>query len=142
MRGIEELREGWFSASKLSHINSPTCTGTLLSKGSSDVVGSLGSLDLSITKREVMDCPLHCGEHGACNDDKSKCECQDGWYGPHCLSNLKDDDLESNEKCPNGCNGFGVCAPGGVCFCDKDHSGVDCSIKRCPGKYIDYKSLS
>lgn len=55
---------------------------------------------------------------------RASCRCNGGSYGWNCMS-----------ECPGGrltpCNGHGVCSEEGICTCDADYHGADCSAT-CP----------
>mmetsp|Transcript_93140 Transcript_93140/g.267984 ORF Transcript_93140/g.267984 Transcript_93140/m.267984 type:complete len:1359 (-) Transcript_93140:17-4093(-) len=89
-----------------------------------------GSLGENVCADAV--CPVDCGQHGLCQDNK--CVCQEGWQGPACRQ----------PKCINDCSGHGQCgfltassAP--ECTCEFGYALPDCSAKalysvlrRCP----------
>ncbi|KAG9335176.1 hypothetical protein JZ751_005524 [Albula glossodonta] len=65
-------------------------------------------------------CPGGCRNGGFCNE-RQVCECQDGFYGPHCEKAL------CSPRCLNG----GLCVSPGVCICPPGYYGVNCDKGKC-----------
>lgn len=73
---------------------------------------------------ESKECPQGCSEaHGVCDTSGGTCVCKDGWSGALC---------DVPPPCPNGCSGRGACVLG-LCVCEADAGGADCSQLTCPG---------
>jgi len=72
--------------------------------------------------RTCVECGFAEGR-GRCNENVAQgapvCECSVGWTGRHC----------EKRTCPNGCSFHGICH-NGICDCDGDWKGKDCSHRR------------
>jgi len=78
-----------------------------------------------------------CGgcQHGLCV--QGNCYCEQGWSGPHCMTNNPTIDIDDTQDSCGGCN-----APRGVCmgtppscFCTNGWTGVNCDIS--PEEAVD-----
>ncbi|KAJ8373629.1 hypothetical protein SKAU_G00042090 [Synaphobranchus kaupii] len=79
-------------------------------------------------------CPGGCRNAGFCNE-RQVCECQDGFYGPHCEKAL------CSPRCVNGavtkptaarpCLNGGTCFHPGKCICPTGYEGHHCEISKC-----------
>ena len=93
---------------------------------------------------EENECPADCSGRGLCRN--RKCVCAPGYSGRSCSNRQATPGQAllasgaaragSGEalQCPSNCWGRGLCAPGlragvqGVCVCDPDFGGEDCSL--------------
>lgn len=73
-------------------------------------------------------CNPPCGPNGFCNPASKKCDCEVGWTGIACLTEIK--------KCPENCNGRGLCF-NGRCMCGPGWDGKSCgTVFLAPGQMM------
>ena len=69
---------------------------------------------------KISKCPNNCSNHGLCNPKTNQCQCDQGWSGLSCLTEICPDNCgESSQK--------GFCKDG-KCVCASGFSGIDCSL--------------
>ncbi len=63
---------------------------------------------------------LNCLNSGYFNYTSLECQCKDGFYGDNC----------EKKKCLNNCSENGLCLESGICQCNQNFKGYDCSISK------------
>ncbi|EFC43175.1 predicted protein [Naegleria gruberi] len=111
------------------------CPGDCNYKGTCDPVTGFCTCEDSFTG---FDCDLYncvdpkCNGHGTCDTSIGICTCDDSYSGVSC----------ERRKCPNDCNGNGLCSSEGVCQCFTGYTQkIDCATPDAGLKSFDAKSI-